>query len=913
MPEYLFATKRLEIKPFVNAVGAAGVGKQRRWLGMALLIFPWALTQASDALADTVSIRAEEDTVLNNVVPSLTYPQFNGVSGANCCLGIGDNTGTRDFQGMFRFDIGVLTSQVVAPDTFSINSITFRAFHWFRDNGNTSDIVRVALGNTDVWDEDSATYNSSAGNHGPAVAQASLTAGTLNSYVSWNVSSIGAAPLIDNGKVTFYMFVDVAGINWHNIRPTESGSTLAPYLDIDFTINDNTPPVVTVTSPGVTTIQAGQAWSDPGATALDNIDGSLSVIVGGDTVDPYAAPGTQFTITYDAVDNAGNSAVQQSRTVTVVNSSPTARNDSAEVSADSVLVVANRGILFGERNSGSIQEVPRIGGSASTLVSGTGDVYGLDVDLLRDKVYWSTTSNTIMRANLDGTDMETILTGVTNTAGLVVDAVNGYLYWSDQGSDTIERSDLDGAGRTVLASTGTHPWGLSYDPVSGVLAYSEWVSNDVWTVPATGGTPTQIITSAEVSDPVGLDFFPGSDTLAILNRTLSQVSTADSDGDAPRLVRSGFGAGFRVRVDRHLGQLFVQTADIQSFDLLGDNLQTVLGGIQADGMVLGDHPWNLLENDSDPDRTDSLSVVTFDSASATGAVVSVNADGTYSYDPTAVNALIALDDGESTVDTFGYTVSDSTFNDSATVTITVNGVNDPPEAADDSGTVDEDTTLALLTVPVASSVLSNDSDPDTGDSGSLTVTAFDATSVQGASVIVNPDGTFLYDPTAAPALQALNDGDSVVDTFTYTVSDGDAADTATVSVSVSGSTDDLTGPEFTGVIASPSTAAEGDSITITFVASEPLLGDPTVTVNGNPASLLGGKGSGLIFEYSILETDPVGPATIIISGIDLAGNSGSTSNTEALTIITPVPLQSWPAILLLGIAIVTVSRRRKHC
>ncbi len=61
------------------------------------------------------------------------------------------------------------------------------------------------------------------------------------------------------------------------------------------------------------------------------------------------------------------------------------------------------------------------------------------------------------------------------------------------------------------------------------------------------------------------------------------------------------------------------------------------------------------------------------------------------------------------------------------------------------------------------------------------------TSAQGATVTIHPDGAFSYDPTGAPAPQALEAAQSVEDTFEYTVRDADGStDTATVTVTVEG-------------------------------------------------------------------------------------------------------------------------------
>ena len=100
--------------------------------------------------------------------------------------------------------------------------------------------------------------------------------------------------------------------------------------------------------------------------------------------------------------------------------------------------------------------------------------------------------------------------------------------------------------------------------------------------------------------------------------------------------------------------------------------------------------------------------------------------------------------------------------------------------------VSEDETAAIATADL----LANDTDAE-GDT--LSITSVSATSTMGATVTLadtNSDGTYdeiVYDPTAAALLQALDQGTSTTDTFTYTVSDGNGGtDTATVSITVGG-------------------------------------------------------------------------------------------------------------------------------
>src|SRR6185503_10576769 len=142
----------------------------------------------------------------------------------------------------------------------------------------------------------------------------------------------------------------------------------------------------------------------------------------------------------------------------------------------------------------------------------------------------------------------------------------------------------------------------------------------------------------------------------------------------------------------------------------------------------------------------------------------------------------ALAQGESVIDTFFVrTVDQYGMSSAQRVEVTVNGVNDAPTAVGDQVTTTED-----LAISVAA--LANDFDVDDGDTFSLL--SFATTSFYGASIGLNPDGTFSYDPTNADALQSLNDGESRFDTFSYTIVDNHGETGAgTVTVEVHGVTD----------------------------------------------------------------------------------------------------------------------------
>ncbi|HHT38181.1 MAG TPA: DUF5011 domain-containing protein, partial [Mollicutes bacterium] len=78
---------------------------------------------------------------------------------------------------------------------------------------------------------------------------------------------------------------------------------------------DNTRPVISLNGNSNVTIARGTAYTDAGATATDNIDGSVTVTASG-SVNPNVI-GT-YTITYNAIDSSGNEANPVTRKINVI-------------------------------------------------------------------------------------------------------------------------------------------------------------------------------------------------------------------------------------------------------------------------------------------------------------------------------------------------------------------------------------------------------------------------------------------------------------------------------------------------------------------------------------------------------------------------------------------------------------------
>jgi VCBS repeat-containing protein len=226
-----------------------------------------------------------------------------------------------------------------------------------------------------------------------------------------------------------------------------------------------------------------------------------------------------------------------------------------------------------------------------------------------------------------------------------------------------------------------------------------------------------------------------------------------------------------------LVRFFADTGDYT----LVDNVHVAYGSSAAASGYSEDLPLdiNVLANDTDVDLTDVLHVSATIATSAMGAAISLNTDGTVHYDPALAAAIQALAQGETATDTFSYTASDGHGGtDVATVSVALLGVNDAPDAVNDARTTSEDTAIS-------GNVLANDTDAE-GDP--LTVTSAGTfTTALGAAVTLGADGSYSYDPTVSAALQAMGSGTSQVDSFSYSVSDGNGGtDTARVDVKVVG-------------------------------------------------------------------------------------------------------------------------------
>ncbi|NIU06024.1 MAG: DUF2341 domain-containing protein [Gammaproteobacteria bacterium] len=302
--------------------------------------------------------------------------------------------------------------------------------------------------------------------------------------------------------------------------------------------------------------------------------------------------------------------------------------------------------------------------------------------------------------------------------------------------------------------------------------------------PLTAGTWYHVTAVVDFANDDVQIYVDGTAQPLDITPSYTATATPDTNSEEAAIGSEDDGASgyFDGRIDEARIVVGERSADwVKAQHLSMTNALVTFGGEQsapAEGGVLA--------NDSDADA-DRLSAVLV-SGPANGSL-SLNADGAFTYTP---NPDFAGSDS------FTYMANDG-VNDSnvATVTITVNPVNDAPVATGNATSVTEDAALTasgnVLTDDDGAGI---DSDLDTGDTLSVseidgvTDPSVDVTGSHG-SLNWDTDGSYTYTlDNADAAVQALNYGQTLTDTFTYTVSDGNGGtDTATLAITIEGRDD----------------------------------------------------------------------------------------------------------------------------
>ena len=304
----------------------------------------------------------------------------------------------------------------------------------------------------------------------------------------------------------------------------------------------------------------------------------------------------------------------------------------------------------------------------------------------------------------------------------------------------------------------------------------------------------------------------------------------------------------------------------------------------VDGGPSSNATGNVLGNDTDVDSGDGKTVTALSGGTVGAALagqygtLTLNADGSYSYvidelDP----SVVALGPTDSISETFTYTLADTAgATDAAVLTITVFGANESPTAVADVGTAVE---AGLAAGSNASgNVLTNDTDPDAGDSKTVTQVKFGAaTGTLGSalagdygSLTLNADGSYSYaidnSDTAVQALRTASD--TLTEVFTYSMRDtAGATSTTTLTLTIQGANDAPV------AVADVGTAVEAGAVAGANATGNVLANDTDVDAGeGKTVTALSGGtvGSALAGAYGSLTLDTDGSYSYAVNNANAA-------------------------------------------
>jgi VCBS repeat-containing protein len=193
---------------------------------------------------------------------------------------------------------------------------------------------------------------------------------------------------------------------------------------------------------------------------------------------------------------------------------------------------------------------------------------------------------------------------------------------------------------------------------------------------------------------------------------------------------------------------------------------------------------NVLANDHDVDSGAVLAVAAPGTYAGAYGTLALAQDGSYTYslDNTS-QAVQALAAGQTVVDSFDYVATDGQLQSASSLAISITGSNDAPVVTADVAQVSEETLLAA-----SGNVLANDHDVDTG---AVLAVAAPGTYVGAyGTLALAQDGSYTYSlDNASHAVQSLAAGQSVVDSFSYIATDGQAQVASNLDITVTGTND----------------------------------------------------------------------------------------------------------------------------
>ncbi len=301
-------------------------------------------------------------------------------------------------------------------------------------------------------------------------------------------SVLVGSPYVDPGATAFdikYGDLTSSIIPNSNVDTSQVGSYTITYdvsdaagnaaITVTRTVNviDTTAPVISLNGSDTINVVYGTGYLDQGATATDNFDPSVSVVVTGDTVAPITPVGTYY-IYYDAVDTANNHATQITRTINVTQK-PLAitANDSSKTYGDTLAFNGTEFTSIGLINSDTISnaDISSIGQPATAAAM----TYSIDITaatgtgLSNYTIIYTAGTLTVNKVDITVTaDNQSKVYGTSDPDfSTAYRITSGTLFSPDTLSGTLDRVSGESVGTYQISGDLTNPnYTVSFEPGS---------------------------------------------------------------------------------------------------------------------------------------------------------------------------------------------------------------------------------------------------------------------------------------------------------------------------------------------------------------------------------------------------------------------------------------------------------------
>ena len=462
-------------------------------------------------------------------------------------------------------------------------------------------------------------------------------------------------------------------------------------------VSDTTVPVVSLIGPATLVHEQGTIYSDPGATAIDSVDGSINIVVTGSV----GAGAGSYVLTYSATDSAGNGA-SASRTVIVSDStSPTItligeatvnhEQGTTYIDSGATAVDTVDGVIA-VTSSGSVGS----GAGTYTITYSASDAVGNSAIAVRTVIVGDTIAPVITLSgdaemtHEQGTTYTDAGASAADTVDTSVDVVTTGSVDSDTaGTYTVTYTATDAAGNMAAAVTRKVTVGDTTVPVITLTGDASVNHEQATAYTDAGATVTDTVdTSIEVVTAGAVDIatagtytltYSATDSAGNEATTVTRAVTV-ADTIAPVIVLNG-----AANISHEQGTTYTDAGASASDSVDGSVSVTTSGTV--DTTIVGTYTLTYTATDASSNTaTAARSVTVTDSEAPTITLIgesSINHEqGTTYTDAGATASDIA--DGSVTVTTSGivdtttagtytltYTATDSAGNTATAVTRTV--------------------------------------------------------------------------------------------------------------------------------------------------------------------------------------------------------------------------------------------------